>query len=522
MEEQLLLSTKVSRVKKTLLNARVNFLFYTLTLALTFFSRKIFLECLGANFLGLAGTLQSLLGYLNLAELGIGAAISFNLFKPIQEGNSEKIKEIISLYGYYYRNIGLVILCAGLVLSAFIPLIFPNTNFSYGIIYFAFYTFLFSSLLGYFINYRAALLSADQRNYVVTGYFQTANILKTVLQMSLAYYFSNYYLWVIIELMFGVLGCIILNVKINKVYPWLKCSVKFGKTQTKKYPNILKSAKQIFIHKIKDFILTQSDSIFIYAFVSLKMVAYYGNYGIIIAKLTAFFGTFTDSIGASVGNLVAENDKRKITKVFWELMAVRYYIAGFIVFCCYHLLPPFISLWLGSKYVLGNEILILMLIILFIGISRGTIDNFNHAYGHYSDVWSAWAEGIINVVVTIICGYFYGLAGILIGKIVSLIPIIVIWKPLYLFKYGFKERCRVYWKETSKYYLIFAASAFSVHYLLTFLSIEPSENFTTWIIYSIINTIVFALIYFCSMTFWGVGGKNLIHRLPLNKFKTKK
>ena len=62
-----------SRVKKTLLNARVNLIFYLLTLALSFFSRKIFLDCLGIEFVGLTGTLQNLLGFLNLAELGIGS-----------------------------------------------------------------------------------------------------------------------------------------------------------------------------------------------------------------------------------------------------------------------------------------------------------------------------------------------------------------------------------------------------------------------------------------------------------------
>ena len=63
-----------SRVRKSLLNARVNLIFYFLTLALSFFSRKIFLDTLGADFVGLTGTLQNLLGFLNLAELGIGSA----------------------------------------------------------------------------------------------------------------------------------------------------------------------------------------------------------------------------------------------------------------------------------------------------------------------------------------------------------------------------------------------------------------------------------------------------------------
>ena len=85
-----------SRVRKSLLNARVNLIFYFLTLALSFFSRKIFLDTLGADFVGLTGTLQNLLGFLNLAELGIGSAIGYVLYKPLFDHDETKINEIMN------------------------------------------------------------------------------------------------------------------------------------------------------------------------------------------------------------------------------------------------------------------------------------------------------------------------------------------------------------------------------------------------------------------------------------------
>ena len=233
-----------SRVRKSLLNARVNLIFYFLTLVLSFFSRKIFLDFLGADFVGLTGTLYNLLGFLNLAELGIGTAIGYVLYKPLFEHDEERINEIISVLGYLYRWIGLIILGIGLILACFLPLIFPNTGFDIGLIYFAYFSFLSSSLIGYFANYKQTLLGADQRNYVVTAYFQTATIIKTLIQMALAYYTKNYYLWVIIELTFGVIYSFILNWKINQVYPWLKGEVKQGKQLFNKYPEVMKYTKQ--------------------------------------------------------------------------------------------------------------------------------------------------------------------------------------------------------------------------------------------------------------------------------------
>ena len=129
------------RLHKSFLNAEVNLIFYFLTLFLAFFSRKIFLDCLGTEFIGLTGTLGNILGYLNLAELGITASIGYFLFKPLQTNNRQEIQEILSLLGYLYNWIGCIILTGGIIISLFFPLIFSNAHLNLGIIYFAFYSF---------------------------------------------------------------------------------------------------------------------------------------------------------------------------------------------------------------------------------------------------------------------------------------------------------------------------------------------------------------------------------------------
>lgn len=200
---------KESRVKKSFLNARMNLICYMASLVVAFFTRKVFLDQLGTEFIGLTGTLQSLLGFLNLAELGVGTAIGYVLYKPIFDDDKSKINEIISVFGYLYRYIGLVILGAGIILSAFLPWIFPDTTFSWGVIYFGFYAYLASSMLGYFVNYRMTLLSADQKNYIVTGYFQLTSTTKVILQMILAIYVHSFYLYLAIEIIFGIINSII-------------------------------------------------------------------------------------------------------------------------------------------------------------------------------------------------------------------------------------------------------------------------------------------------------------------------
>jgi O-antigen/teichoic acid export membrane protein len=509
------------RIKKSIKNAEVNLIFYFLSIFLAFFSRKIFLDCLGAEFIGLTGTLYSILGYLNLAELGISSSISYFLYKPLQQKNKSSISELLSLFGYLYSKIGTIILGGGIFISIFFPWLFEKTNLGLGIVYFSFYSILGSSLIGYFINYRQILLSADQKNYLVAIYFETAGLTKTVLQIFLAYKYQNLYVWVAVEFIFGLIGCIVLNWKINKEYPWLKTEKKQGRILLKKHPGILKKTRQVFIHKMKDFVLSKSDELFIFAFVSLKMVAYYGNYTLIVSRLGHMFTSILDGANAGIGNLVAEGEKQNIMKVFWELTTIRHFVAAFLCFSIYHFIEPLIILWLGEEYVLDKSILIFLVIYLYISTSRGVVDMFNFAHGLFSDVWAAWAELIINVSVTIVAAYYWGITGILLGKITSTLPIIVFWKPYYLFHNGLQMSYRLYWIGAIRNYIVSLVSIILTHYILHFFPILPSEGYTSLITYSSLGIIILLSINIPLIIFFCKGGKDCMIRIQQTIHKNK-
>lgn len=506
-----------SRVHKSLLNAKVNLLFYFLSLFFSFYSRKIFLACLGDNFIGLTGTLGNILGYLNLAELGIGSCISFFLYKPLQCGDREKIQEILSVFGYLYRKIGLFILFAGCAISLCFPWIFNEAGLGMGIIYFSFFSFLGSSLIGYLINYRQILLQADQKNYLVAVYFQSAGLVKTALQIFLAYTYRNLYVWVAIEFLFGILGCIILNWKINKEYPWLRTDIKSGKRLLDNYSEIIVKTKQVFLHKIKDFLLRQSDELFVYAFVSLKMVAYYGNYTILVNKFTLLMNLALDGVSAGVGNLVAEGNRKNTMKVFWELMSLRYFIAGSMCYTLFFLSTPFISLWLGAEYVLHDSILVLLLTYSYLLLTNGVVYMFLHAHGLYADVWATWCEMGINVVLTILAGSYWGIEGILVAKITSTTIILVLWKPYYLFKKGLDESLTTYWIGVIRYVSIFAVT-FGMGYILrSILPINPFAGWTEFIQYATTLVTTYLILNIPLQYYLAPGCKELIHRFIQEK-----
>ncbi len=509
-----------SRLHKSFLNAKVNVLFYVITLFISFFSRKIFLEQLGADFIGLTGTLQNLLGFLNLANLGIGASMGYILYKPLFEKDREKLREIISVLGYLYRYVGLSILVSGGILPLFFPLIFKNTEFEPGVIYFAYFSFLASSLIGYFVNYRQVLLGADQRNYVVTAYSQTANLVKTLLQMALVCYTGSYYLWIAIELIFGLLYSLVLNRKIDQVYPWLKCSVAVGKEKYEEHKIIIRKSRQLFVHVLAGTGRSQLLPFLVYAFTSLKLVAYYGNYMLLITKLNLLVNNLLGSTGAGVGHLIAEGDQKRIQQVFWELNSLRFVIAGFFTFALYHLIDPFITIWLGADYVLPHSVLIIILANFFVSQYRGTVDQFINGYGLYHDTWAPIVTLIITVVVALAGGSLWGLPGVLLGDIASSLTIVCVWKVYFLYKHGFKRPVSLYWKNIVKYAALFVLSWSAADGILfVFPLLDPTNGYGSWILYAFYSSTLFLLIFISLFYIFSDGMRLLSRRVRRKVFR---
>ena len=506
-----------NRVHKSLMNAKVGFIFYFLSIFMTFFSRRIFLECLGDEFIGLAGTVWSILNFLNITEVGIGTCIAYFLYKPIEQNDHSKICEIVSLFGWLYKIVGTIVMGGGFIVSLFFPLFFANEQLSLGIVYFTFYAYLGANLIAYFINYRQILLDSDQKTYKISIWTQTGTIFKTLVQIGLAYYYRNYYIWVAVEFLFSLIVCWILNYVINKEYPWLKTNKSQGREILKKYPDILVKAKQIVIHRLKNFFLSKSDEILIFAFESLQMVAFYGNYTMIVGKLTALFNNVLVGMNASIGNLVAEGNQNNIKKVFWEFLTFRYWTTGIFIIALTFLINPVITWWLGEKYVLADYIVFLILFNMYIMLTRPSVDLFINAYGLYDDIWAAYAEGIINVTITIIIGYFYGLVGILLGKTVSMILLVVIWKPYYLYRKGFKRSVASYWGQISTHVIILIGCLFANLTIIKAFAWNIDSTLPGIFKYSICIMLPIIILYSLATYFCCTGAKDLVHRLPIRR-----
>lgn len=313
-----------SRTQKSILNAQVSLFYYFIQLLLGFWSRKVFFDYLGSELLGLDTTAANLLGMLNLAEMGVGASVAYFLYKPLLEGDTKTINRIVALQGWIYKRIAIVIILVAMVMLLFFPAIFAEADVPIWCPYATFIVMLYGSLLGYFINFKQIVLYADQKGYKVSRVTQGASIAFKIVVLLIMPYTEYPFIWYLAMNFFGsTFGCLWLNHILKKEYPWLTINGINGREVLTEMPDIMKKTAQVFVHNVSGMIFMQVCPLLMYKFTSLTVIAYYGNYLLIVGKIGAIISMVFGSTGAAVGNLLAGEDKNRIIKVFWELIDSR-------------------------------------------------------------------------------------------------------------------------------------------------------------------------------------------------------
>lgn len=480
-----------SRTTKSLKNAEVSVLYYTLNLIVGFWARKVFYDYLGAEILGLDTTASSLLSFLNIAELGVGASVGYFLYQPMFDKDTRTINDIVSLQGWIYRRIAAVIIVAAAILMCFFPLIFKDIKVPLWYAYATFSVMLFGSLLGYFVNYRSCVLSADQKGYKVTKVTSGMSLaFRVILVIVLPYVPSPFFFYIGTNLLGTILGSLWLNHVLKKEYPWLHQAELQGKELLKKYPDVLKKTSQLFFHQISTFIVFKCSPLIMYAYSSLTIIAYFGNYLTLIDKAKDILGMAFSSSQAAIGNLIASHDRQHILDVFWELNDSRICISTACLLVLALITEPFISVWLSPNYLLGPSVLIILVFNSWLMLNRDPIGQYVSGYGLFQDVWAPIVEACINFGVSILLGRLFGITGVLLGATASNIIIMYGWKPYFLFTHGFRlHPLRSYYIPVLYRYLLAGLAVFIVVVVNKSLCPSSFSGFFDVVVYGLILTV---------------------------------
>lgn len=484
-----------TRSQKSIKNATVSFIFLFINLALSFISRPIFLEGLGDELLGVRTTVANLLGTLGLAELGIVSVIGYALYKPLHDKDVTTINEILTVQAWFYRKVTWVVCICSVGILLFFPYFFRDTDIPLWAAYATYGVLLWQVVMSYLINYRSIIFGADQRGYKLSMNTQGVMITKVILQMAIVKWLPNPYpYYLAIEFIVSLIGIYILERMIQKYYPWLKVNTAEGRQLLRKHTDLVKKTGQMFAHKIGGTVLANITPLIMLNFSSLVMITHYENYMTITRNTGAVLGAVVGSIAAGIGSLVAEGNLKKTLRFFWEYNALVHFFSVIICFGVYAFADNFIVLWIGEQYIIEEWVLGLIVINLYITLTRQTRDNFINAKGLFGDIGAPIVESILTVGLSSLLGYYWGLPGVLLGVILALFAVVVCWKSYYLFSSGFELSIWNYWGNYAKYLIlsfifVYGGGEICIGYL------PKAQNYYELIISALICTTLFSLIW---------------------------
>ena len=278
-----------SRTEYSIINIFVGIGGYIFNTILGFVCRMVFVQCLSADYLGVNGLFTNILTMLSLAELGVGGAIVFALYKPLASNDQEKIASLMKVYAKAYRIIGAVIFVVGLILMPFIDLIIqeqPNISES---IYLLYVINLFNTASSYFFSYRSSLLIAAQRNYIVSGINYVVTILQSVLQMIFLLLFRNYLGYLLIQ----TIGTLVYNIIVSKVavkqFPYIQ-SKDVKPLPKEEQRALFSNIRDLMIYKVSGLMVNSTDNILITFFNGLATTGIASNYTLLINTLNSLLG----------------------------------------------------------------------------------------------------------------------------------------------------------------------------------------------------------------------------------------
>ncbi len=487
---------------------------------LGFVNRTVFVYILGAEYLGVNSLFTDILTVLSFAELGIGNAMVFSLYKPIARGDQEKIKSLMKLYAKTYQIIGIVIAGLGICLVPFIGHIVGDVSYIKENIILLYLLFLLNSVISYFFVYKKSLIIACQKNYIVDIYQQIFYAFQVVAQILFLAVTKQFIIYLMLMVATTFLNNYFVAKKADKMYPFLK-EKNIAPLEKNEIYDIIKNVKALVVYKIGGIILESTDSIFISSIINVVTVGLYANYKIVVDVFRTIGSQVMNSIVASVGNLNAGDDTEKKEKVFNEMFYISGWFYGFATagLCCF--LSPLVSVWLGNKYVIGFDAVLAACVYFYISnmhypcyTYRTTAGLF--VFGKYVPMFSA----IINIILDIVMGRLWGLAGILWASSIARIVTYELIDPIIVYKKVFNKPVIKYFFQYAMLTVLIVVDAI-VSYRVSFFVLR-FDGFMGLICRAVLFSVIFNVVFFLT-TFKTPQFKSLMNRgkSVWKKMKTK-
>lgn len=417
---------RIERTKNASRNIVFGILLKLYQIIITFIMRTVMLHYLGEEYLGLSSLFTSILQVLNLAELGVGSAMVYSMYRPIVEDDIESICALMKLYKLYYRLIGSVIAGIGIALLPVIPRLIRG-EIPEGInVYILYFLHLGTTILSYWLfAYKTALLQAHQRNDIISKVTLCTLTVQYAVQLLILVKLKNYYLYIVVMLIAQSVTNIIKALITNKKYPKYKPDGELEKNNKKQ---INQRIKDLFTAKIGSVIVYSVDNIVISAFLGLTALAIYQNYYFILGAVMGIIAIIFNSCTAGIGNSIIVETKEKNYEDFKKFTFIVSWISGWCCCCFLCLFQPFMELWVGKSYMLNFNAVISFCIYFFVFEINQLLNTYKDAAGIWrKDRFRPLVTALTNLTLNLLSVKFMGIYGVIFSTVISMVFIGMPW-----------------------------------------------------------------------------------------------
>lgn len=442
--------------------------FKVILLALGVLTTRCLIKCTGNEINGVNFLFTSIIGFLNIAELGVGTAISYCMYKPIVDGDDNTVATLYKLFKRIYIIIGMVIFGIGLFIIPFLPYLAKgysaNVNISS-----TFFLMLISVVVSYFYSSKSSLINAYKNNYVATTVTSLGMIIQQLLQIVVLICFSSFVLFIICRIVAGIFQWIVFSIIVNKNYSNITYNKSSGLSAELK-KDISSNVRAMFFHKVGGVLVNSIDSIVISSFCGVALLGKYSNYVSIMTSMVGVLILFFIPLTSTIGHFYAKGDKGVLEKYFGFFRGINFVVGSIFFLGYYAVIDDVVSLFYGQGLLLSKAVVYVITINYFIQFMRQAVLLFRDATGtFYYDRWKPLIEGITNLVLSIAFVYLfpeeYKLVGVLIATIITNLCICHIVEPYILHKYVFKSNAIGYCIENYLFVLLFGIGIFMVEKL---------------------------------------------------------
>lgn len=408
-------------------------------LIVPFIMRTAMIYCLGVEYLGLDGLFVSILSVLNLAELGVGSAMVYSMYKPVAQDDKKRICALMNLYKIYYRIIGCIVLVAGVVICPFVPRLISGELPDGLNIYVLFLLNLAATVLSYWLfAYKNSLFQAYQRIDVVSKVTMIVNTIRYLIQFIVLFVLRDYYAYLIIALVAQAGVNIFTAIMANRMFPDF---IAEGEIEKEEKRIINQRIRDLFTAKVGGVVVNSVDTLVISAFLGLTVLAIYQNYYYIITALLSVTNILIYSCISGIGNSIIIETKRKNLSDLKTFTMIISMVSCFCMSCLLNIFQPFMKMWVQKDNLMFEYPAVICFSIYFFIVEINTLLN------SYKDAAGIWHEdrfrplitAVINLILNLIMIQGWGVYGVLLSTVVSMLFVGMPWLLYNLFATIFEK-----------------------------------------------------------------------------------